>query len=231
MQVHRTKQSFWSCCPVVQHIKSWFRIEFERLALYCNPPATQTQVPVYSWFFQHVFFCWPADRAGPGEIPRKTSGMKSAASSNSTMGSQSLEQTTARARAAVARTVLCPQPSTTLSGCSSHCSGSSSDSGRRSSGVSSQDPQSLPERESEEGKASTSQSPQRRDARHEGTTPCNDLQRNLLAQYRAESEESRMQGKAAEGARVTFRQGQPLQPLPEGFPSPFQVSVYIWVSS
>lgn len=146
------------------------------------------------------------------------------------MGSQGLEQTTARARAAVARAVLYPQPSATFS------SSSSSDSGRPRSSLSSQDSlgsAALPERESKECEASTSQPRQHRhvDGSDEGTTPRNDLQRNLLAQYKAVSEGSRMQAKAAEGKRVTLGGGQPLQPLPEGSPSPFQVCVYVYVSS
>ena len=94
----------------------------------------------------------------------------------------------------------------------------------------------LPERESgERQEASTSQPRQHgdRDVRDEGTVPCHDMQCNLLAQYKADSEGSRVQakGKAVGGAGVTFGRGQPLQPLPEGSPSPFQVCVYLWISS
>ena len=172
------------------------------------------------------FVWWPADRAEFGETPRKLSSM-SAASNNSTLSSQHLEQATAQARAAVARAALCPQPS--CNGCSSHrTSSNSSDSSRPSTCVSSQDQlrsAALPEREAGECEASTSQPGQHRDGhvRDEGTVSCNDLQRNLLAQYKADSEGSRVQTKAAEDASGTFGRGQPLQPLPEGSPSPFQV--------
>ena len=149
------------------------------------------------------------------------------------MSSQRLDQATARARAAVARAVLCPQPSATSSGGTLHRS-SSSDSGRASSSVSSQDSlgsSAVSERVSEECKASTSQPRQRRDGdvRDKGTASCNGLQHNLLAQYKADSEASRGQakGKAAEGARVTFGRGQPLQALPEGSHLPFQVCVWV----
>lgn len=170
-----------------------------------------------------------ADRpGGPGEVPRKA---QSTASNNSTAGSQNLDHTTARARAAVARAVLCEHPSPSSSGPSSQHSSSSSDSGRASSCRSSQDSRAsegLPERETEE--ASTSQPRELRnvDNRSEGgtTAPCNGLQRNLLAQYKSDSEGSRMRAQGAQGAiGPSFGRGQPLQPLPEGAPSPFQVCV------
>lgn len=91
-----------------------------------------------------------------------------------------------------------------------------------------------PERESEETEeASTSQPRQHRnvDTRDEGGTiaPCNGLQRNLLAQYKSDSEGSRMRAQGAQGAiGPSFGRGQPLQPLPEGSPSPFQVCVLTW---
>lgn len=171
-----------------------------------------------------------ADRPGAGEVPRKA---QSTASNNSTAGSQNLDHTTARARAAVARAVLCEHPSAGSSGPSSQrSSSSSSDSGRASSCRSSQDSlaSASPERKSEETEeASTSELCQHRnvDTRDEGgTSPCNGLQRNLLAQYKSDSEGSRMRAQGAQGAiGPSFGRGQPLQPLPEGSPSPFQVCV------
>ena len=234
MQMHPTRQMLLSYCPFLQHAASRQWLISHRLCenclFSCKPPYNLN--PGFcSQLHAHAYVeCvwWPADRAESGEIPRKACGMQSAASNNSTMGSQCLEQTTAQARAAVARAVLCPQPSATLSGSSS----TSSHSGKLSSCISSQDSlesAALPERKSAECDAPTSQPCQHRDAdgRGEGTMPRNDLQRNLLAQYKANSEGSRVQAKAAEGTRVDFGRGQPLQPLPEGSPSPFQVCTYV----
>ena len=151
--------------------------------------------------------------------------MQTAASNNNTMGSQHLDQTTLRARAAVARAVLCPQQHSASTFSSSS---SSSESGRLSSRDSLGSAPS-PERQSVECKASTSQSQQHRkgDVRDEEAAPCKDLQRNLLPQCKSDSDGSRRQARAAEGSRVTFGRGQPLQPLPEGSPSPFQVRVCV----
>ena len=125
--------------------------------------------------------------------------------------------------------MLCSQHSTASSGCSSHCSSSGSSLGRPSS-EDSLGSSSSPERPAGECELSNGQSHQERngDVRDQGPVLANGLQRNLLAQYKGHTEGSRMQAKAAAGTRVTFGRGQPLQPLPEGSPSPFQVS--IWTS-
>lgn len=137
------------------------------------------------------------------------------------MHSQSLGQTTARARAAVARAVLCAQHSTTSSGGSSSSLGSPSSDDSLGRGSSPEHP-SAERQPSKDHQPHQERSPQVRD---QGMGPSNGLQRNLLAQYKSHPEGSRAQAKAAAGTRVTFGRGQPLQPLPEGSPSPFQVSV------
>ena len=160
-----------------------------------------------------------------GETPRKAPGMQTAPSNNNTMHSHHLDQTTARARAAVAWAVLCPQQHSASTFSSSS---SSSELGRLSSQDSLRSAPS-PERQAVECKAFASQSHQHRkgDVRDEQTASCKDLQRNLLAQYKSDSDGSRRQAKAAEGSRMTFGRGQPLQSLPEGSPSPFQVFVCV----
>lgn len=147
--------------------------------------------------------------------------MRTAASDEGSLSTQHWGSTTARARAALAQSVLCPQ----------HSASSSDNLQRNSSGglASSSlgaDSQDSLEHSSGGSLPSPGQSQQDQDSltRDGDRVPYKALQRNLLAPYKDSSEGSRPQTKAAEGTSVKFGRGQPLQALPEASTSAFQVS-------
>lgn len=159
----------------------------------------------------------PAGRCG--DRPRQVPNMQTAASDESSLCHNPMSKTTARAGAAVTRAVLCQdsQDSASFSNSSHGSSFGSMDSGRHSPELSSQDSAE----HSSGDLQSHSDSQQTKDSQG---VPYNALQHNLLAQYKPESEESRLQAKGTEGTSVSFGRGQPLQALPEEASSALQVS-------
>ena len=166
---------------------------------------------------------WSAGRVLPNaDKPGQTLGMHSAASDDSFIRPQHHGQTSARAKEAVAQAVLGSQDGTSSSGSSNERS--SMESNRQSSELSFQ---ASPERRSGSFKAPLTQSLQHLsgDSSNRGVMPYSALQRNLLAQYKAEAERTRPQATAVEDAQGPFGRGQPLQSLPEGTSSTFQVNL------